>query len=149
MVLLVAWQPTPVCARSLPAPAPPAAGAFGRDPATVGLGLPKGWEVKGRPPWCLPCLQPSCVVSRTALLTAASPVEKEAIAPKGSWQHLKTSSWPNALERPWGCQYHQCPKSSEAGTVRHHFREPSPGMGSNKNAGSAWPCGEASRISLN
>jgi len=81
---------------------------LGSRPRCGGSGLPKGWEVNGRPPWLLSCPQPLCLVSRTVLLTAAGPTWKEAIAskpltPEGSRQCLKTSTQPHTLERPLGC----------------------------------------------
>lgn len=156
MLPLVAWQPAPACGTSPPAPAPPAAGALGGDLDAVGSGLLKRWEVKGRPPWRLSCLQPPCVVSWTALLTAAGLTWKEAIAskplaPKDSTvpQNRHLAQCPGKATGLLGCHRHQCPKCSEAGMVHHCCQESSPGVGSNKNAGSAWPRGEASRISLN
>lgn len=68
-----------------------------RDLIATSSGQLKGWKLRGRPLFCLSCLQSSHMVSQTALLTAAGPTQKEAVAlklliPNASWQHPKTGT---------------------------------------------------------
>lgn len=104
-------------------PSPSAAGAFGGGMGAAGLGLLKGWEVKGRRLRLLCCLQPSRLVSWTALRTAAGATQKEAIASRplalGSPQNRHLAQHPGKAMGLLGCQHHLCHKRPEVGTARH------------------------------
>lgn len=85
-----------------------------------------------------PCIQPCNVFSWAALLTAAGPTWKEAIASKqltakSSWQCPKTSSWPKALGRLQHSWVARAAWSRDHPSIHHCFWELWPGVANNKN----------------